>query len=491
MDTREDSLTLKVKTRIIVPDAKEIDLRFPACRISRDLSKLEGNVQVLDGFHGRIQTEFNSDPVGQFAGPYDQNEKLDLKLQLPDADLNFEQYTEFQHTGSCQKYRIGKSYDSFGDLEKIDSIEVDFDEESDSDSEDEESDGDSVNEDVDDDKITYTCEKKRCKIPCPCLFCYKDGEQQCSEHWVKHQDVFDEQSDVVVARTTDAFCKDETFFTRSYLCKYSGIPLNCVQCKRDLLHHKSYHFDFHYSCKFCMQNWFKLYPESEEEFVKKQKKEEEYFKTVCPYCNKILRDHNARKKHVQFEHKKKPYQCGHCEKTFHAKQSMDYHELVFHAPSASLIKCDVCEKRFSAQVSLRNHQTYVHSENRRFECEDCDIRFKQKKDLRAHNLHVHDIDQTKERYHKPVDKVEFKCNECGKTYKYRKDLNAHTRLKHEEEVKLYECEQCDSKFKQKKLLNKHVKTLHGGEEFPCPTCGKVFNQKSNMKRHSKMHEEDE
>ena len=106
-------------------------------------------------------------------------------------------------------------------------------------------------------------------------------------------------------------------------------------------------------------------------------------------------------------------------------------------------------------------------------------------------MHVHDIDQTKERYHKPVDKVDFKCNECGKTYKYRKDLNAHTRLKHEEEVKLYECEQCDSKFKQRKLLNKHMKTLHGGEEFPCPTCGKVFSQKSNMKRHSKMHEEDE
>ena len=140
MDTREDSHTLKVETRIIVPDGEEIDFRFPVCRISRDLSKLE-DVQELEGFHGRIQAEYNCDPVGQFAGPYDQNEKLDLKLQLPDADMNFEQYTEFQHKGSCQQYRIGKSYDSIGDLEKIDSLEVDFDEESDSDSGDEESDG--------------------------------------------------------------------------------------------------------------------------------------------------------------------------------------------------------------------------------------------------------------------------------------------------------------------------------------------------------------
>ena len=104
-------------------------------------------------------------------------------------------------------------------MEKIDSAEVDLDKELYSDSEDDESDIDSEDEDVDDDKITYTCDKKLCKIPCPCLFCYKDGELQCSEHWVKHQDLFDEQSDVVVARTTDTFCEDETFFTRSYLSK--------------------------------------------------------------------------------------------------------------------------------------------------------------------------------------------------------------------------------------------------------------------------------
>ena len=104
-------------------------------------------------------------------------------------------------------------------------------------------------------------------------------------------------------------------------------------------------------------------------------------------------------------------------------------------------------------------------------------------------MHVHGIDQTHERYHRPVDKVEFKCNECGKTYKYKRDLNAHTRLKHEEAANLYKCQQCDSKFKQKKLLNKHVKTQHGSEEFPC--TGKVFNQKSNMKRHSKLHEGNE
>ena len=76
-----------------------------------------------------------------------------MKVQLPDASLNFEQYTEFQHKGSCHEYRIGESYESISDLEKIDSLEVDLDEESDSDSELEEPESDSEDEDVDDDKI--------------------------------------------------------------------------------------------------------------------------------------------------------------------------------------------------------------------------------------------------------------------------------------------------------------------------------------------------
>ena len=83
-------------------------------------------------------------------------------------------------------------------------------------------------------------------------------------------------------------------------------------------------------------------------------------------------------------------------------------------------------------------------------------------------FNVHGVNQAYETYHKPADKVECKCDECGKRYKYKKEFNSHKRLKHEE-VDIYQCEQCQSKFNQKKLLNKHVKTIHGSEEFPCPT----------------------
>ena len=477
MDVDNHLETLKLEAEFVDSDGASFRLRFPDSRIFRDLSKV-GNVETLDGFNGRIQAEYNSDPVGQYAGPYDQNEKLELTVQLPDSDLNFDTYTEFKHScTNCHTFFVSKSYDDISDLKKLDALELSDD------NLDESFDGE------DNGKIIYTCVNKRCCIPCPCSPCC-DGEEQCTEHWVQHQDMFDVETDTVITRSTDTFCTDESFFERSYLIKYSGIPRKCKKCKRDVVHHNSYHLDFHSNCKFCMQNWFKLYPETAEEFFKKQKKEDNYFKTVCPHCDKRFRDQHARNKHVEFEHKKCPYKCAHCEKEFHAKQSKDYHELVFHTESRPLEKCDICEKTFAAKVNLRNHTKYVHSEVRKYECDECNTKFKQKKDLTAHNLNVHGINQRKETYHRPEKQKSYRCDVCESSYTYKKDLHLHQRLKHDESRKEeFQCDQCPSKFKQKKSLNAHVKTKHGNEEYPCPTCAKVFNQKKNLKRHERMHED--
>ena len=49
-------------------------------------------LEVFDGFKGRMQNEFNAEPYGPYMGPYDQSEKLPLKLQLPKNKLCFETY---------------------------------------------------------------------------------------------------------------------------------------------------------------------------------------------------------------------------------------------------------------------------------------------------------------------------------------------------------------------------------------------------------------
>jgi hypothetical protein len=50
--------------------------------------KLGTHITRKKDFHGRIQEEYNRCPVGEYAGPYDLNEKLRLDILLPKSDLN-------------------------------------------------------------------------------------------------------------------------------------------------------------------------------------------------------------------------------------------------------------------------------------------------------------------------------------------------------------------------------------------------------------------
>ena len=80
--------------------------------------------------------------------------------------------------------------------------------------------------------------KKKCKIPCVCSPC-RTQEEQCKLHSMKHLKLFDEKEDAMSIRRNEEFCRDESFFSSSYLVKYSGIPTRCIKCQKDLIHHKA------------------------------------------------------------------------------------------------------------------------------------------------------------------------------------------------------------------------------------------------------------
>ena len=456
-------------------------LFFPCSRIARDFSQFK-TVTTLTGFEGRIQNEYNRNPVGQYMGPYDQSEYLELNAQLPKSDLDFEKYTEFQHSNgsSCKSFSIKKNHDKFDDLEKFDALEIN------------DTVDDSFDDEEEDESLVYTCTNKECRIPCPCSPCCS-GNAQCREHKLEHPDLFDEKLHAISVRSTDVFCEDESFFSRSYILKFSGIPIECPKCEKDLLHHHCYHLDYHKNCKFCRHNIYKQFQDSAKDLRASEKRHEDYLKTVCPYCDSKFCEPYFRKKHVEFQHQEAPFKCDHCTTTFHAKKSKEYHENVHHSNVDQSEICNICEKKFSAKVSLRNHQKYVHSDVRLHDCSECDAKFKQKKDMRAHFLNIHNQNLQKEMYGNSEEQIRHNCEECDSSYKYKKDLNAHMRQKHRDDgdqQKVYECDECSSKFKANKNLVAHKKIKHESQtsEFPCPICEKVFQQKNNMKRHQKIHE---
>ena len=480
---------LKLKTGIRNQhNNKTMSFSFPKSRIKRKITDLKG-VEILGGFEGKVQEEYNKSPVGQYMGPYDQNKQLKLIAQLPSSKIDFEKYTAFLHQEleSCKIMKIKDSYAEIDDLEKIDALQISDKDISEID--------DKIHKYEKDDRIFYSCQNKGCFIPCPCSPCCTD-DKQCLEHRIKHVELFDMENHLFSIRSTESFCINKNFFskTKSYILKYPGIPQNCCKCKKDLLHHNSYHLVFHENCKFCRQNRYKMFAKTVKELNDVQKKEDFYIRSVCPHCDRQFCDPSTRKKHVDLEHNKSPYSCAICNKTFHVKQSMEYHNIHHHSSQNQSEMCVLCDATFTSTVSLKNHVKYVHSDERKYTCSYCNVKFKQKKNLKAHKLLIHGVDKVKESYEQPYEKENHQCEYCDSSFKNRKRLTDHILYRHNDNPfgkEGFDCDQCSSRYKEKKSLVAHQKLKHGtGKvEFSCSICGKLFKQKYNMLRHKRSHKD--
>jgi hypothetical protein len=178
----------------------------------------------LDGFEGTLQKEYNSSCVGPYMGPYDQHKSLHLNCQLAASDLDYNQYTSFIHHEEfhCKTFSVKDSYEGLPALEQIDGLQVEGGAES-IDQDANENGGEEEDEDAY--RVFYTCQKKGCKIPCPCRPCCLE-EEQCDEHRIVHAENFEVKSHMVAIRSVEEFCVESSFFNQCYLVKFPGIPVN-------------------------------------------------------------------------------------------------------------------------------------------------------------------------------------------------------------------------------------------------------------------------
>ena len=434
-------------------DGEEYKLSLPESRIDRrnSDSSLEIKSSFSDSWKSHVQSVYNMCPVGPYAGPYDQAACVPMSVQLVGSDLDFERYTQFQHDGhlDCMRYRVSCIYSAYDDLEKINVLgPVEVVSTNDGPAE--------INNDYKK-KIFYTCRKKRCKIPCPCKDCCTE-EGQCSEHKMGHPHLFNSKLHAISIRGSDLSCQNSSFFQRSYVNKYSQIPVSCKPCNRDLLHHNAYHIDYHFYCRFCVQNHHKTKASTEGELHHEIKEDIEYHQTVCYHCNKKFQDKDTCKQHIKYSHNEAPYKCDQCDAKYTSNAAKEYHIRTVHDKQTLTFECDACDATFAAEVILRDHKKYVHTTDRNFKCEDCPARFKRNKDLQHHIQNIHNYDPKTETYGEGSKIQEYKCDECNISYGYKKSLNDHIKRKHSGNEEEFKCVECGKIFNQMKTLNRHMKT---------------------------------
>jgi hypothetical protein len=328
--------------------------------------------------------------------------------------------------------------------------------------------------------LIYTCNRKGCKILCPCKIC-KNGFctpkcnterncfhciQQCKKHRIGLMRSYDEKTQ---AKST--FRNKTTIFP--------NINVNeCEICKSDLADHEKNHMIIHTRCKFCkhteetLSNTLTLHDVRKHEINTRM-----YEEFICKYCFKKLKTKNNR-----LFHEDRCVKCVHCQKKFDTNCETDEHEKAckentskkqnhdrFEDKSQSEdesapkkpkleITCEICDKTFSglmAKGNLARHIKSKHTEER-FKCNICDSNFTRKDKLKEHKENVHNFT----------------------------DVNYDYYYKDYPRSQPYMCAICDAKFERKDKLDRHTTTVHSNDLFNCPSCEKSFKTKWYMKKHA-------
>jgi DNA-directed RNA polymerase subunit RPC12/RpoP len=183
----------------------------------------------------------------------------------------------------------------------------------------------------------------------------------------------------------------------------------------------------------------------------------------CYFCSELMTKNSVKehmiKTHGRYSHQKsgppRPYKCHVCNGSLLRPLEDCPSHLCFMTTrwkkKDEPIKCEICEKTFSEVRKLVLHTQTVHSDYRPFECTNCDYKAKTNQYLTTHINRVH----------KKVKNVT--CSKCGDTFFNSSDLQLHDKNRHQPKLE------------------------KAKSDWPCDTCGKMFDNKTSMSCHRRFH----
>ena len=134
------------------------------------------------------------------------------------------------------------------------------------------------------------------------------------------------------------------------------------------------------------------------------------------------------------------------------------------------------------QVTITKY-VEMDKEERNFKCsiKSCGFYFKTQNQLQDHQK-CHCLDKLHD------NSSDFKCFQCGKMFDKWKECCTHIWRSHNTDCGMMVCSVCKSyKTMSPRLLAVHHQTHENKKQFACDTCGKTFNQLTQLKNHLVTH----
>jgi len=276
----------------------------------------------------------------------------------------------------------------------------------------------------------------------------------------------------------------ENIMQREEFVETKKKTFNCNICKKrfklklDLNNHRLLHDKLNdnsrpYVCDICGKGYAKrcvMYTHKKRHSNKKP--------FECPICKKSFQIKGDMTSHQS----SRRYRCGICGLEFYWKDAVKRHELSHGAVSEKLFTCQTCGKRFFTNARLRYH-CLLHKK-KPFACKQCPKTFTYLILLERHEIwHKNGGDRNAPYECKTCNKT-FPC----KRYLNRHFRSCHDeKTRRKDKEKEHKCPICGKKY-NKRYLRIHKLTVHSEKPVLCPICGKQFATEGYLKLHnSRIH----
>ncbi|XP_034935127.1 uncharacterized protein [Chelonus insularis] len=180
--------------------------------------------------------------------------------------------------------------------------------------------------------------------------------------------------------------------------------------------------------------------------------------------------------------------CGGCNLTFAHSIYYRLHCCIFHDTNYSLTirkyHCKVCGAAVLGKDNIMKHAAELHAGRGAYQCQYCRKFF-----LRLNYLEMHrtyGCAQNPQRS-RPL------CDFCGRKFCQPQKLKVHIKRMHSdmsEVLREFQCKLCLKLLGSRAALQRHMKEVHHKDVVgaaTCDRCGKMFQNKSNLKIHMLTH----